>query len=156
GHAALKDSVVDDVHLAFAAKGSGFRTRVVRADDRISVRMYAGFREVWDGFTKNVAYIFNGAWGAFLMFLTFLVVLFAVAPAAALLAAVVGFPLGLDAGLAAASLALMILARLILAVALGDPLWPSLTHPFMVAVWAGIIGRSLYYRIVRRKLSWRG
>src|SRR5262249_4436828 len=66
GHAALKDSVVDDVHLAFAAKGSGFRTRVVRADDRISVRMYAGFREVWDGFTKNVAYIFNGAWGAFL------------------------------------------------------------------------------------------
>jgi len=26
----------------------------------------------------------------------------------------------------------------------------------MSAVWAGIIGRSFFYRIVRRRLSWRG
>ena len=33
---------------------------MVLADDRVRVRMYRGFREVVDGFTKNVAYVFDG------------------------------------------------------------------------------------------------
>jgi hypothetical protein len=30
------------------------------------------------------------------------------------------------------------LARVILAAAVGDPIWPAVTHPIMAAVWAGI------------------
>ncbi|MGH9398877.1 MAG: glycosyltransferase, partial [Thermoanaerobaculia bacterium] len=60
GHAALKDSVIDDVHLALKTKRGGFRTRAVRAEDRVSVRMYRGLAGVVNGFTKNIAYALNG------------------------------------------------------------------------------------------------
>ena len=70
GHEALKASVVDDVALALRVKRSGFRARTVRAEDRVAVRMYRGFREVWDGFGKNVAYVFQGITGAALLLLT--------------------------------------------------------------------------------------
>ncbi|HKF44651.1 MAG TPA: glycosyltransferase family 2 protein [Thermoanaerobaculia bacterium] len=157
GHEALKDSVVDDVRLAFASKRRGFRTRVVRAENRASVRMYRGFREVWDGFTKNTSYIFQGAVGVLLLFLAYLLVFLAVGPFLVLLAALAGAPFHpADIRLAGAATGILILARLVLAASLGDPLWPALTHPFMSAVWAGIIGRSFFYRIVRRRLSWRG
>ena len=157
GHEALKDSVVDDVRLAFAARGAGFRTRGVRAEDRISVRMYRGFREIWNGFSKNTAYIYNGLAGVLLLLMTAVMIVTPVVPPALLLAAAFSAPIpGNDVALAAASTAFLLAARLVLAAALGDPLWPSLTHPFMAAVWAGMIGRSLYYRIVRRTLSWRG
>jgi chlorobactene glucosyltransferase len=157
GHEALKNSVVDDVHLAFAAKKAGLRTRAARAEHRISVRMYRGFREVMDGFTKNIAYCFNGAVGVLLGLVTLLTVVFAVVPPVALLSALAGVPIPPgDVVRAAAAAALMLATRLLLASAFGDPLWPSLTHPLMVTVWAGIIGRSLYCRVVRRKLSWRG
>lgn len=157
GHEALKNSVVDDVRLAFAAKGAGLRTRAVRAEDRVSVRMYRGFGEVWDGFSKNIAYCFNGAVGALLLLLTAATILFAVGPPIVLLAALARAPVPSgDLGLAAAATGLMFATRLALATAIGDPLWPSLTHPFMAAVWAGIIGRSFYDRFVRKRLSWRG
>jgi chlorobactene glucosyltransferase len=157
GHERLKDSVVDDVRLAFAARAAGFRTRAVRAEDRVSVRMYEGFREVCDGFTKNIAYCFEGLLGLLLALVTAATIVFAVAPPAVLLAAALGIPVAPgDLALAGAATTLMFVTRLLLAAFLGDPLWPSLTHPLMVLVWAGIIGRSLYYRIVRRRLSWRG
>jgi chlorobactene glucosyltransferase len=157
GHEALKNSVVDDVRLAFAARRAGFRTRAVRAEDRVAVRMYRGFSEVWDGFSKNMAYCFNGAVGVLLALLTALTTLLAIAPPLVLLARLAGAPVTpRDVGLAAAATALMVATRLAVAVALRDPLWPSLTHPFMVAVWAGIMSRSFYYRIVRKRLTWRG
>jgi chlorobactene glucosyltransferase len=157
GHETLKNSVVDDVRLAFTARGAGFRTRAVRAEDRVSVRMYRGFREVWDGFSKNTAYIFNGATGVLLLLMTAVLIAAAIVPPAVLLAAAGGLkaPAG-DVGLAAGAFALLLGARVILAAALRDPVWPALAHPFMAAVWTGMIGRSLYYRIVRRTLTWRG
>jgi hypothetical protein len=157
GHETLRDSVVDDVRLALAAKRAGFRTRAVRAEDRASVRMYEGFREVCDGFTKNIAYCFSGPLGLLLALVTAATIVFAVAPPAVLLAAAAGIPVAADdVVLAGAATAILLGTRLLLAAVLGDPFWPSLTHPLMVFVWAGIIGRSLYYRIVRRRLSWRG
>jgi chlorobactene glucosyltransferase len=157
GHEALRASVIDDVHLALKAKRAGFRTRAVRAEDRVSVRMYRGFREVYDGFTKNMAYAFNGTLGVFLFASTAANILIAVTPALALAAALLGAPLpGSDLRLAAAAYGLAVLARLLMARSLKDPLWPAWTHPFMLAVWAGIIGRSLYHRMIRRRLTWRG
>jgi chlorobactene glucosyltransferase len=157
GHEALRDSVIDDVRLALKAKRAGFRTRAVRAEDRVTVRMYRGFREVCDGFTKNMAYAFNGALGVFLFASTAFNILIAIAPALVLAAALLGARLpGSDLALAAVAYGLAVLARLLMAQALKERLWPAFTHPFMLAVWAGIIGRSLYHRIVRRRLTWRG
>jgi chlorobactene glucosyltransferase len=157
GHESLKASVIDDVALALATKRAGFRTCAARAEDRVSVRMYYGFREVCAGFTKNIAYAYNGWLGAVLFFMTSAWFVLALAPPVFLLVALAGVPLASrDVALAIAGTALPMLARVILAAAVRDPLWPSVTHPIMAAVWAGIASRSLYQRVVRRRLTWRG
>lgn len=157
GHAALKDSVVDDLRLSIAVKRAGFRTLGVRAEDRVAVRMYRGFREIWDGFSKNMAYAFKGAVGVVMVVLTALNLVVALAPPLVLAARLAGAPIApRDLELAAAAAALAFVARLVPAVALRDPLWPCLLHPLMTAIWSGIICRSFYLRIVRRRLVWRG
>ena len=156
GHAALRDSVVDDVRLATTVKAAGFATAVARAEHRVAVRMYRGFREVWDGFTKNIAYGFHGVLGWFLMSTTLVTFLAMTAPWAALLASLAGAPVQRDVPLAAAAAGGYVLARAVLAASLGDPLWISLTNPVMAVVWTGLVLRSLYRRFVRRRLVWRG
>lgn len=157
GHEALKASVIDDVALALRAKLSGFRTCAARAEDRVAVRMYRGFREVCAGFTKNVAYAYQGWTGAVLFLLMAVWLVLTLAPPTFLLLALAGVRAApRDVTLAAAGTAMPILARLIVAAAVGDPLWPSFAHPIMAAVWAGITCRSLYQRVVRRRLTWRG
>ncbi|HVE66530.1 MAG TPA: hypothetical protein VNC59_08110, partial [Thermoanaerobaculia bacterium] len=57
--------------------------------------------------------------------------------------------------LAAAVFLGSVLVRGALAAALREPLWPAVTHPLMAALWAGIIGRSLYWKYVRKQIVWR-
>jgi chlorobactene glucosyltransferase len=157
GHAALSDSVVDDVRLAVTVKRAGFRIAAFRAEDRIAVRMYQGFRGVWNGFTKNVAWVYSGFGGALLFVLTILLLAVSIAPAAVLALAAVGMAIPTsDVVLAAAVFASSVLVRGALAAALGDPLWPALSHPIMTAVWAGLMGWSLFHRFIRKRLTWRG
>ncbi len=157
GHAALRASVVDDVHLGFAVKLAGYRFGIVRAEERVAVRMYRGFREVVDGFTKNIAYVYQGAVGPPLFAFTLATLTAAILPPAALVAALLGAKIpATDLVLAAEGYAIVVASRLALAGALGDALWPAPTHPIMAAVWSGILARSLYQRFVRRRLTWRG
>ena len=157
GHEALRDSVVDDVRLALTVKRAGFPVAVVRAEHRVAVRMYRGFREVWDGFTKNIAYGFNGAFGWVLAAMTAVTSLAMTVPWLALASAALGADVpAADLRLAAAAAAGYLLARLALAISLGDPLWTALTNPLMAVVWAGLIARSLFRRFVLRRLVWRG
>ncbi len=157
GHEALKASVIDDVALAVRTKQSGFRTCAARAEDRVAVRMYHGFREVCSGFTKNIAYLYQGWAGAILLLLTGAFYAVTLAPPVFLLLAFAGMPAApREIAFAAAATALPVLSRLAVAAAVGDPLWPSFTHPIMAAVWAGITCRSLHQRVIRRRLTWRG
>jgi hypothetical protein len=157
GHAALRNSVVDDVHLAIAVKRAGFRVAVLRADDRIDVRIYRGFRGVWNGFAKNAAWAFPGAGGLVLFGLTIVLLAVSIAPPAVLIAAILGASVAsADVALAAALFVSSIALRAALARALGDPMWPSATHALMATVWAGIIGRSYYWKLVRKRIVWRG
>ncbi|MEP6470927.1 MAG: glycosyltransferase [Acidobacteriota bacterium] len=157
GHAALRDSVVDDVRLAGTVKRAGFRVAAFRAEDRVSVRMYEGFRGVWNGFTKNIAWVYSGFGGILLFGLTMVLLAVSIAPALVLVLAAIGakVPKG-DVLLAAAIFASSVLLRGTLAAVLGGPLWPAATHPIMTAVWAGLMGRSLFQRFIRRRLTWRG
>jgi chlorobactene glucosyltransferase len=157
GHAAIRKAVVDDVRLAVVAKRAGFRVAAFRAEDRVAVRMYRGFRQVWNGFTKNVAWAYSGAGGVVLFALTVLLLAVAIAPAVVLIAAAVGAPVpAADVRLAAALFVSSILVRGVLAHAVGGPTWPAATHALMAAVWAGIIGRSFYWKLVRKEVLWRG
>lgn len=157
GHAAIRQAVVDDVRLAVAAKRAGFRVAAFRAEDRVTVRMYRGFREVWDGFTKNVAWAYSGSAGVVLFTVTVLFLAVGIAPVVALGAAAAGLPVSkFDVRLAAALFVSSTVVRAILARALRGPIWPAPTHALMAAVWTGIIGRSFYWKLVRKEVLWRG
>jgi chlorobactene glucosyltransferase len=53
GHDAVRNSVLEDVHLARALRSAGARYAVVDARAHLRVRMYHTAREVVDGFAKN-------------------------------------------------------------------------------------------------------
>ncbi|HEY6146923.1 MAG TPA: hypothetical protein VIZ69_04465, partial [Thermoanaerobaculia bacterium] len=148
---------IDDVRLAVEAKRAGFRVRALVATDRIAVRMYHGFREVWDGFTKNTAFALGGLTGVLVLLLAAASIVVSVVPPAAVMAAALGAPLpARDTALAAASWGLLVAARAALAIATREPLWAALTQPLMSVVWAGLLSRSIYHRFVLRSVLWRG
>jgi chlorobactene glucosyltransferase len=158
GHEKLRASIVDDVNLAMTVKRAGHRHRGIRAEDSVAVRMYRGFREVFDGFTKNTAFVFQG--GKTLLVLAIAIVasgLAALLPPVVLAAAAFGAAIPrIDVLLAGAATLLAIAMRVVVARAVGDPLWPAPTHAFMAAIWTGIIARSLFRRFVLRRVVWRG
>jgi chlorobactene glucosyltransferase len=157
GYEALRASVIDDIGLAVRVRRSGGRCRMVLADDRVRLRMYRGFREIVDGFTKNIAYVFEGWTGALLALSTVFSWVAWTVPLAVLVAPLAGAPVpAVDTALAAIGLALAIVARLALALLLGYPLWPAVTHPLLAMVWMGIAARSFAWRFLRRQVFWRG
>ncbi len=157
GHEALKASVIDDIGLAIRVRRAGGRCRMVMADHRIRLRMYRGFREVVDGFTKNVAWVFEGAVGVFLAVSTLFTLLAWTLPAIVLAAAVLGVHVpSRDAVLAAAGFGLTVVARLALGAYLRYPAWTAVTQPITAAVWAWISVRSVTRRFLHREVSWRG
>lgn len=77
GHAAVRDSVLEDVSLARLVKQSGYSTEAAASHGLLRVRMYTNFAEVAEGLRKNAwagyeAGGWRSAWGglrqAFLAF----------------------------------------------------------------------------------------
>jgi hypothetical protein len=120
------------------------------ACDEVQVRMYEGFREVADGFTKNVAYLFRSS--ALVLALVLFFTALAWAPYVVLLSGAGGFAKVLAAG----SIAAILAGRLAVARISRTPAWSALFHLLMVTVWAGIAVRSVLRRIVSRNVVWRG
>lgn len=61
GHKAVGKSVLEDVDLAFNMKRSKRVIRFRYAPDALSTRMYRGFRDMVEGWTKNLALLFPHA-----------------------------------------------------------------------------------------------
>ena len=65
GHAALRAEIVEDLTFARRLKRDGrFRLLVADGTQLVRVRMYRSFREIWDGFTKNMYLGARGDLGA--------------------------------------------------------------------------------------------
>ena len=58
GHAAVASSILEDVALARALKVSGHKIRFRYAADAVRTRMYRNFRQLREGWTKNLALLF--------------------------------------------------------------------------------------------------
>ncbi len=61
GHAAVADRVLEDVELAFRAKRRKVGLRFRYAPDALSARMYRTTSAMMEGWTKNLALLFNNA-----------------------------------------------------------------------------------------------
>src|SRR5580693_7728766 len=70
GHAAIASDILEDVALARAVKTSGRKIRFRYAADAVRTRMYRNYRQLRDGWTKNLALLFpNPGWLAAQTFL---------------------------------------------------------------------------------------
>ena len=61
GHSTVKDKVLEDVALAFQAKRRKIGLRFRYADDAVSTRMYRSTAAMIEGWTKNLALLFDNA-----------------------------------------------------------------------------------------------
>ncbi len=61
GHASVADKVLEDVELAFLAKRRKLGLRFRYADDAVATRMYRTTAAMMEGWTKNLALLFNNA-----------------------------------------------------------------------------------------------
>jgi len=147
GHETLRHAVVDDVALARLMRQHGHRTRAIRADDEVSVRMYEGFGETVRGFTKNSFAVVNRS--------------YAWAIAGAIVVAfgnLMPFAMALTGSrIAVLTVAVIVLIRVILFRSFHYRLDNAiLGHPLMIGVWLFILFRSMWYTGIRRELRWRG
>jgi glycosyltransferase involved in cell wall biosynthesis len=63
GHTAIAADILEDVALARAVKNSGRKILFRYAADRVRTRMYRNYRQLRDGWTKNLALLFpNPGW----------------------------------------------------------------------------------------------
>ncbi len=58
GHSSVATSILEDVALARAVKASGRKIRFRYAADAVRARMYRNFRQLREGWTKNLALLF--------------------------------------------------------------------------------------------------
>lgn len=59
GHAAVRDQVVEDVALARRITRHGLRWRLLDGSRYVHCRMYRGFRQVYEGLSKNLFPLFD-------------------------------------------------------------------------------------------------
>jgi hypothetical protein len=70
GHVAVATDILEDVALAKAVKASGRKIRFRYAADAVRTRMYRNYRQLRDGWTKNLTLLFpNPGWLATRTFL---------------------------------------------------------------------------------------
>jgi Glycosyl transferase family 2 len=145
GHGAVRAEVLDDVALLRALKRAGGTGVVADGTDVATCRMYEGWAQLRDGYTKSLWSAFGSPAGAAAV-MALLVGCYVVPPLAALRGSGTGL-LGYAAGVG---------GRALVARRTGSRVLPdSLAHPVSVLVLAGLTGRS--WRSRRRgALTWKG
>lgn len=154
GHARALTLLNEDIALAEEAKRQGVRLHVMRGGGMYSVRMYAGLRQVWAGWSRNFYGVFRSV-RRLLLSILFLSI-FSLLPYATLIAAPLAGP---AAGPLAAAAAFAILAQ-------QSVLWRfyafcrtparwALTYPLGAALCAAMMVNAIL-RLARRGVWWRG
>jgi hypothetical protein len=145
GHAAVRAEVVEDVALVRAVKRAGGRGGVADGTALAECRMYAGWPELRDGYTKSLWSAFGSPAGA-AGSIGLLALAYLVPP----LAALAGSKTGL-AGYAAG-----VTGRVLAARRTGGRAWPdALAHPASVAAFGWLTARSLRGHRAGT-LAWKG
>ena len=164
GHAAIKDSIVEDRDLATLVKHAGYRLVVADGHAVASTRMYTRLPEMWEGWTKNIflglkdrpGLLLLGAFGAFVsVFAALLLPLW-------LLGGLVWWSAGGDtlavivALEAAAVWGTLVFWRILACRVMGISAWYALTTPLGAGVFATMMFASAWKVLSRRGVTWKG
>jgi glycosyltransferase involved in cell wall biosynthesis len=160
GHAAVHDRVLEDVELAFLAKRRRVGLRFRYAADAVATRMYRSTTAMMEGWTKNLALLFNNAlalavWRAIDILLLFLLPVLAVK----LWSARFGTH-GLEwlgAGWVLALLWVRTLVRFYNRVAKSNfPFVDCLISPLGLPLFVFLLYRSWFQHRVLKQVTWKG
>ncbi len=155
GHAAVRQSPIDDIALGRQVKAKGLRWRILDVGDFVSCRMYPGFRAALEGFTKNLFAVFDFRLAEYLFVWVWLT-LVTVEP----LAVSVLWPLGVGRDVFALWPALLAVGEMLglwgIAMArLRFPLYLALLYPVQVLLLVFIAFRSMLWTATGRA-TWKG
>jgi len=164
GHAAIRDSIVEDKDLAGLVKQAGYR--LVMADGRAvsRTRMYTTLPEMWEGWTKNIflglkgsaGLLILGALGAFLSLWAALLLPLWFAGGFAWWVAgrgVGGLLIALEAAVLGGYLVYQ-RARVCRQIHISS--WYALTVPLGAAVFAGMMAASAWKVLSGQGVTWKG
>jgi hypothetical protein len=152
GFETVAGEVLDDVALARSLKRSGFRAIVAEGSTLATCRMYQGWAELRDGYTKNLWSATGSLFGAAAM-VTLLFVLY--------LLPVIGFVVGLVQGsgllilLSVGGYLAGVLGRGVSARSTGGSVIDAVFHPASIAILIWLIVRS-WKQHLRGSISWKG
>jgi chlorobactene glucosyltransferase len=156
GHRSVRCNLVEDVWLCKMVKRAGGKVVAFNGTDVVSCRMYRGFREVWNGFSKNLfAGLGNNVSGLFALMV--LVVLFYLAPYGFVLSALLQGAFTRELfWLPAAQIAIAVCIRIIIAVKFRQQVWPGLLHAFSQVILLLIAFNSFRLTTFGRGPEWKG
>ena len=156
GHASVRDAIVEDVWLCKNVKKGGGRVVAFNGTDVVSCRMYRSFREIWEGFSKNLfaALGYNTA-GLFAL-ITLITALY-IAPCAFLFRSLFAgeFTLLLF-WLPLAQITIALLCRLLIAAAFRQSIAMAFLHLLSQIVLLAIACNSFYSIKFGKGASWKG
>ena len=95
GHTAVKERILEDMHLARNIKKVGYRMMLVDGQGMLQCQMYHSLQEVWEGFSKNLFALYNSALIFALCAALFNLILFVLPAIILLTSLIVALPLSL-------------------------------------------------------------
>ena len=150
GHAAIAKCLLEDVELARAVKRSGRRIRFRFGGDAVRTRMYRGFAQLVEGWTKNLALLFKAPVRlAMIRLLEFLAIICSLA----IVVLSSNLQPAILAGTAVALIYLNFLRRLLKAHAGAAS---SALAVFGLPIFSYLLLRSELYYKWRRSVTWKG
>ncbi|MCY4566798.1 MAG: glycosyltransferase [Candidatus Poribacteria bacterium] len=148
GHQAVSNQIVEDVELSRLAKKQGIKILTSAGTRVVSCRMYHSFKEVWDGFSKNLFGLVGYKMTPFFILILGLFTM-CVLPYIAVWFA----PLR---GLAIVVIVMNVVMRMVLALKYRHPFFTSvILHPFGVLLTL-LIGINSFCQVRSGRLQWKG
>ncbi len=143
-HRLVKNQVVEDVEIMKLVKQQGYRGEALLANSYIFCRMYKGYREALQGFSKNILSGFGNSITGLLIYL-FLVIGGPI---------MVFFYLNIELFVFCCSL--IILSRLMISLLAGqNPLLNIIIHPLQI-LSLGLISVYSIYNTITKRVYWKG
>jgi chlorobactene glucosyltransferase len=164
GHQAVKASIVEDKDLATLIKRAGLCLVVADGRSVARTRMYTGFGEIWEGWTKNIflglrdrpSLLALGAAGALLLLAGALVLPGWLAGGAIWLAAGGGWSAALTLAEACLAWAYLLALRAQVSRAIGISAWYALTLPLGSLIFAAMMAVSAFRVLSGKGVVWKG
>jgi len=153
GYESVRDHVVDDVMLGRRLVQQGFAWRLMDGTRHISCRMYNGFWQAVDGFTKNVFAFFDYRLIFFVLTWSWMAVVFFVSPYVIIVHAI-DYPLIYPYPFAVAATCESVVLWGLAYKRFRFPLYLTLLYPLSFAIFFLVAFRSMIYTLLGQ-VSWK-